>query len=88
MTKTDFLLKKPLNQPRIPQQYLTHSTADHLHEEEKKQRENTKAHKRIVGVVVRSGRMDKTVTVRIAGQQWNKRIKKVRMFSFMSGNAS
>ncbi|KAF2160559.1 hypothetical protein M409DRAFT_28943 [Zasmidium cellare ATCC 36951] len=76
LTKTDFLLKKPLNQPRIPQQYLTHSTAEHLHQEEKRQRDNTKAHKRIVGVVVRSERMDKTVTVRIAVQQWNKRIKK------------
>ena len=36
-----------------------------------------RAHKEIVGVVVRTGRMDKTVTVRIPGQRWEKRLKKV-----------
>lgn len=78
LTRSDFLLKKPLNQPRIPRQYLAHSTAENLHEKEKAQREkNTQPHKPITGVVVRSGRMDKTVTVRIAGQKFNKQIKKV-----------
>lgn len=77
LIRADFLLKKPLDQPRIPTQYLTHSTAEYLNDKEKEQREHTKTHKKIEGVVVRSGRMDKTVTVRIAGQQYNKRIKKV-----------
>lgn len=78
LTKTDMLLKKRLDQDRIPAQYLTHTTAEHLHEKEKAQREHTKPHTRIVGVVVRSGRMAKTVTVRVAGQRFQKQIKKVR----------
>lgn len=59
-------------------QYLQHSTSDILPEGEKAQREQTVLHKRIIGVVVSSGKMDKTVTVRVGGQTWNKRIGKVR----------
>lgn len=77
LTRSDLLLKKPLNQPRIPRQYLAHSTAEHLHETEKEQREKTRPHKPITGVVIRSGRMDKTVTVRISLQKFNTRVKKV-----------
>lgn len=76
LTKADRLLKKPLRQ-RIPAQYLQHSTSEILPEAEKEQREQTVQHKKVVGVVVSSGKMDKTVTVRVGGQTWNKRIGKV-----------
>lgn len=77
LTKTDRVLKKVLKQPRIPVQYLQHSTSEILPESEKAQREQTVQHKKIIGVVVNSGKMDKTVTVRVGGQTWNKRIGKV-----------
>lgn len=77
LTKTDRLLKKVLKQ-RIPSQYLQHSTSELLPEVEKEHREQTVLHKKVVGVVVSSGKMDKTVTVRVGGQTWNKRIGKVR----------
>lgn len=80
LTKTDRLLKKVLKQ-RIPVQYLQHSTSEILPEGEKEQREQTVQHKKVVGVVVSSGKMDKTVTVRVGGQTWNKRIGKVWRFS-------
>jgi small subunit ribosomal protein S17 len=48
-----------------------------LHESEKAMREEQVKHKKLVGVVVNSGKMDKTVTVRINGQKWNARIRKV-----------
>lgn len=79
LTKTDRLLKKVLKQ-RIPVQYLQHSTSEILPPGEKEQREQTVQHKRVVGVVVSSGKMDKTVTVRVGGQTWNKRIGKVWLF--------
>lgn len=78
LKKSDFYLKKMLPQKRIPDQYLLHSTSEILHVKEKKQRELLKPHKKIVGVVVSAGKMDKTVKVRIATQIWNTRIKKVR----------
>ena len=61
----------------IPIQYLQHSTSNALHPEEQAQREKAEAHRRIVGVVVSSGRMRKTVKVRIPGKEWNKKIGKV-----------
>lgn len=77
LTKTDRVLKRVLKQQRIPVQYLQHSTSEILPDGEKAQREQTVLHKKAVGVVVSSGKMDKTVTVRIGGQTWNKRIGKV-----------
>lgn len=76
LTKTDVYLKQPLPHA-IPPQYLMHSTSEILHESEKAQREKfTGGHKRIVGVVVSAGKMNKTVKVRVAGKTWNKRVKK------------
>ena len=69
LTKADYYLKKPLPHA-IPVQYLLYST-------EKEQRVKTIAHKPIVGVVVSSGKMQKTVRARVPYQQWNKRLKKV-----------
>lgn len=76
LTKTDFYLKKGLPQV-IPHQYLQHSKSDLLPPAEKEQRDKTEGHKRIVGVVVSAGKMDKTVRVQVPGKVWNKRIKKV-----------
>lgn len=77
LNRRDFLLKKPLGQDRIPTAYLQHSTAKHLHINEKAQREKTVPHKQIIGVVVSHGKMDRTVKVRIGKQTWNPRIGKV-----------
>lgn len=79
LNKTDFNLKKPLKQRKINDQYLQHSTSDLLHDNEKKLREKTVPHKKVIGVVVSAGKMQKTVKVRVAGQEWNKRIGKVRL---------
>ncbi|SMQ51576.1 unnamed protein product [Zymoseptoria tritici ST99CH_3D7] len=76
LKKSDRLLKKPLKQ-RLPPQFLQHSTSEILHESERAMRDDTVRHKKIVGVVVNSGKMDKTVTVRINGQKWNTRIRKM-----------
>ena len=76
LTKIDFNLKKPLAH-KIPVAYLQHSTSEILPEHEKTQRAETVPHKKIVGVVVRSGTMQRTVKVRITSQKWNKTIKKV-----------
>lgn len=78
LSETDLNLKRALPQSKIPAAYLVHSTSNILHQKEKKQREETVPHKPIAGVVVSAGRMDKTVKVRVGGQTWNKRIKKVR----------
>lgn len=80
LKKSDFYLKKPIPQ-RIPFQYLVNSTSPILPKEERLAREQAKlAHKpkRLVGVVVSSGKMDKTVKVRLPGQRWNKKIHKVK----------
>lgn len=45
--------------------------------EEQELWEKVEPHKKIVGVVVSHGKIDKTVRVRLAGQRWNQRIKKV-----------
>ncbi|CAK4034756.1 nucleic acid-binding [Lecanosticta acicola] len=76
LNKTDFNLKKPLKQARIPEAHLRYSTSDLLHQNEKGQREKAIPHKKIVGVVVSAGKMQRTVRVRVAGQKWNKRIGK------------
>ncbi len=78
LNKVDFFLKTPLPQT-LPVQYLQHSTSDLLHASERAQRENVEPHRRIVGVVVRSGKMDKTVTVRVPKKVWNKRVRKVKL---------
>lgn len=44
---------------------------------EKEQRAKTEEHREIVGVVVRSGKMDRTVTVRLPGQRWERKVGKV-----------
>lgn len=54
-----------------------------MHENEKAQRERVQGevaggHKKMVGVVVSAGKMDRTVKVRIPGQRWEGRIGKVR----------
>lgn len=76
LRKTDYFLKKALPQ-KIPMQYLQHSTAEHLAHTEKEQRAKTEEHREIVGVVVRSGKMDRTVTVRLPGQRWERKVGKV-----------
>ena len=75
-SRTDFYLSKRLPHA-VPIQYLQHSTSHKLAGREKQVRETAVAHRDIVGVVVSTGKMDKTVKVRIPGQTWNKRIGKV-----------
>ncbi|KAK3066304.1 hypothetical protein LTR53_017406 [Teratosphaeriaceae sp. CCFEE 6253] len=75
LSETDRLLKKALRQ-LIPPQYLEHSTVEWLNDNEKAQRDRTKAHKKIVGVVVNTGKMAKTVKVRVPGQRWEPKIGK------------
>ena len=77
LSRTDRLLKVPLPHP-VPEQHLQHTTADYLPEEQLWARSRTRPHKKIVGVVVSAGKMDKTVKVRVAGQRWEPRIRKVR----------
>lgn len=77
LTKTDFYLKKPLPQ-EIPHQYLQHSESPLLHPSEQAARKKVEKHGSIVGVVVSTGKMDKTVRVQIPRKVWNRRIKKVR----------
>lgn len=75
--RIDDTLSKPLAHS-IPVQYLQHSTSDALNPDEKVQREKASKHRPITGVVVSAGRMHKTVKVRVPGQEWNKKIGKVR----------
>jgi len=77
LSEVDRLLKKPLRQ-LIPPQYLEHSTVEWLHENERAQRERTRVHRKIVGVVVSTGKMAKTVKVRVPTQRWEPKIGKVR----------
>lgn len=76
LTKTDWYLKKGLPHA-IPPQYLQHSTASHLAHEERQQREKFQDHKEILGVVVSSGKMDRTVKVRLPGQRFERKVGKV-----------
>jgi ribosomal protein S17 len=50
---------------------------ERLNGREKEAALNARKHADIVGVVVRTGRMDKTVSVRVPKQRWEPRIKKV-----------
>ncbi|KAI7460347.1 glycosyl transferase, partial [Hortaea werneckii] len=75
LTKTDWYLKKGLPHA-IPPQYLQHSTASHLAHEERLQREKTQEHREILGVVVSSGKMDRTVKVRLPGQRFERKVGK------------
>ncbi|KAK0841980.1 hypothetical protein LTS02_016654 [Friedmanniomyces endolithicus] len=75
LSEVDRLLKKPLRQ-LIPPQYLEHSTVEWLHENERAQRERTRVHRKIVGVVVSTGKMAKTVKVRVPTQRWEPKIGK------------
>ncbi|KAK3674456.1 hypothetical protein LTR78_005542 [Recurvomyces mirabilis] len=75
LSRTDRLLKAPLPHP-VPEQHLQHTTADYLPEEELWARSRTQPHKKIVGIVVSAGKMEKTVKVRVAGQRWEPRIRK------------
>ncbi|KAK0344917.1 hypothetical protein LTR91_022297 [Friedmanniomyces endolithicus] len=75
LSEVDRLLKKPLRQ-LIPPQYLEHSTVEWLHENERAQREKTRVHRKIVGVVVSTGKMAKTVKVRVPTQRWEAKIGK------------
>ncbi|KAK6420977.1 hypothetical protein LTR95_016875 [Oleoguttula sp. CCFEE 5521] len=77
LTSTDRALKRPLpGTHHIRPQLLMHVDPTKLHSSDRARQEKNAAHKKIVGVVVRTGRMDKTVTVRIPGQRWDGRIKK------------
>lgn len=78
LKKTDFYLKKPLPSQFIPPQHLQHTEADWLHENERKQRDRLQVPKKIVGVVVSAGKMEKTVKVRVPGRRWEPKIGKVR----------
>ena len=84
LTKTDFYLKKALPQ-RIPPQYFYHSTNDVIPVNEREQRATAQvdSHKKLIGVVVDTGKMHKTVKVRIPGQRWNLKIKKVNTDSLL-----
>ncbi|OQN99695.1 hypothetical protein B0A48_14465 [Cryoendolithus antarcticus] len=77
LTPTDRALKRPLpGTHHIRPQLLMHVDPAKLHSSDRARQEKNAAHKKIVGVVVRTGRMDKTATVRIPGQRWDGRIKK------------
>ncbi|KAK6431631.1 hypothetical protein LTR95_012208 [Oleoguttula sp. CCFEE 5521] len=77
LTSTDRILKRPLpGTHHIRPQLLMHVDPTKLHSSDRARQGKNAAHKKIVGVVVRTGRMDKTVTVRIPGQRWDGRIKK------------
>lgn len=89
LKNSDFYLKKAIPQ-RIPFQYLVHSTSPILAKEERLAREQAKtAHKpkRLVGVVVSSGKMHKTVKVRLPAQRWNNKIHKVGLCNFSINEA-
>jgi hypothetical protein len=70
------LLKRNLPHSIRPQ-LLQHVDPERLNGREKEGALNARKHADIVGVVVRTGRMDKTVSVRVPKQRWEPRIKKV-----------
>lgn len=76
--RTSELLSTQLQQKHLPPQVLSHVNAQSLPINEQEQWEKVEPHKKIVGVVVSHGKMDKTVRVRVAAQRWNQRIKKVQ----------
>ena len=70
------LLKRVLPHSIRPQ-LLQHVDPERLHGREREAALNAQKHAEIVGVVVRTGRMEKTVSVRVPKQRWEPRIKKV-----------
>jgi hypothetical protein len=76
LSKTDRLVKRILPHPIRPQ-ILQHVDPSNLHGRERDAALKSQKHKDIVGVVVRTGRMDKTVSVRVAGRRYEPRIGKV-----------
>jgi hypothetical protein len=70
------LLKRILPHSIRPQ-LLQHVDPEKLNGREREAALNAQKHADIVGVVVRTGRMDKTVSVRVPKQRWEPRIKKV-----------
>lgn len=76
LSKTDRLVKRILPHSIRPQM-LQHVDPMKLHGREREAALKQQHHKAIVGVVVRTGRMDKTVSVRVAGRRWEPKIGKV-----------
>lgn len=76
LTKTDRLVKRILPHDIRPQ-LLQHVDPSKLHGREREAAEKLRKHHDIVGVVVRTGMMEKTVSVRVAGRRWEPRVKKV-----------
>jgi hypothetical protein len=76
LTKTDRLVKRILPHSIRPQM-LQHVDPAKLHGRERDAALKTTKHHDIVGVVVRTGKMDKTVSVRVAGRRYEPRIGKV-----------
>lgn len=76
LSKTDRLVKRILPHTIRPQ-LLQHVDPAVLHGREKDAALKAEKHKEIVGVVVRTGKMDKTVSVRVAGRRYEPRIGKV-----------
>lgn len=76
LTTTDRLVKRILPHGIRPQ-LLQHVDPAKLHGRERSVALRNPKHKDIVGVVVRTGRMDKTVSVRVAGRRYEPRIGKV-----------
>lgn len=77
LTKTDRMVKRILPHSIRPQ-LLQHVDPAKLHGRERETALKNQKHAEIVGVVVRTGRMDKTVSVRVAGRRYEPRIGKVR----------
>lgn len=76
LSSTDRLVKRILPHTIRPQ-LLQHVEPSLLHGRERDAALKAEKHKEIVGVVVRTGRMDKTVSVRVAGRRYEPRIGKV-----------
>jgi len=76
LSTTDRLVKRILPHSIRPQ-LLQHVDPAALHGRERDAALKTQKHHEIVGVVVRTGRMDKTVSVRVAGRRYEPRIGKV-----------
>ena len=76
LSKEDRLAKRILPHTIRPQ-LLQHVNPALLHGREREAALKAEKHKEIVGVVVRTGSMDKTVSVRVAGRRYEPRIGKV-----------
>lgn len=76
LSQTDRLVKRILPHSIRPQ-LLQHVDPAVLHGRERDAALKSQKHHEIVGVVVRTGRMEKTVSVRVAGRRYEPRIGKV-----------